>query len=100
MGEMRLPDVKVIEVVTPPIYDYPQGLEEVPAKGLYVPITCAMIMTLWGQKRVRIHEMCSNAARMTMQAGELVRRSAKLTRRGQRIDAHRTIFRQVMELFD
>jgi hypothetical protein len=33
MGEMRLPDVKVIQPVNPPIYDYPQGLKEFPASA-------------------------------------------------------------------
>ena len=55
-----------------------------------------MIINFWGQKLVRMHEMGSNVARMTMQDGELVNQTYK---RGTK-DAHRTTFRQVMELFD
>ena len=71
MPVMRLPDVHVIEAVPPPKFDDPQGLEEVPAKGLDIPITWGMIMTFWSRTD-RMHEMGSNAARMTMQDGELV----------------------------
>ena len=95
LPEMRLPDVQVIEAVPPPKFDYPQGLEEVQAKGLNIPITWAMVMTFWSGT-VRMHEMGSNAARMTMQDGELVNQTYKKRTRV----AHRTTFRQVMELFD
>ena len=90
LGELRLPDVRVIEAVAPPSYDYPQGLEEVPAKGLNIPITWAMIMSFWGQKLVRMHEMGSNAARMTMEDGELVSQTYK---RGQRMHTGRYLGR-------
>jgi hypothetical protein len=45
LPEMRLPDVQVIEAVPPPKFDYPQGLEEVPTKGLNIPITSSMIIS-------------------------------------------------------
>ena len=45
LPEMRLPDIQVIEAVPLPKFDYPQGLEEVPAKSLNILITWAMIMT-------------------------------------------------------
>ncbi len=45
LPEMRLPGVQVIEPVPPPKFDYPQGLEEVPAKGLNIHISWAMITT-------------------------------------------------------
>jgi hypothetical protein len=74
LPEMRLPDMHVIEAAPPPKYDYPQGLEEVPAKGLNIPINWEMLMTFWSGT-VRVHEMGSNAA-------------------------HITTFKQVMDLFD
>ena len=38
LPKMRLPDVQVIEAAPPPKFDYPQGLEKVPAKGFNIPI--------------------------------------------------------------
>jgi len=78
---MRLPDVKVIEAVPPPKYDYSQELVEVPAKGLNIPITWAMIMT-FRSGTVRMHEMGSNAAQMTMQDGELVNQTYTKKKQG------------------
>jgi len=52
-------------------------------------------MTFWSGT-FNMHHMGSNAARMTMQDGELVNQTYK---KGTR-DAHRTTFKQVMELFD
>ncbi len=57
-------------------------MEEVPAKGLNIPITWAMIMTFWSGT-VRMHEMGSNATRMTMQDGELVNQTYKKSTRKQ-----------------
>ena len=91
MGEMRLLDVKIIEVVAAPAFDYPQELEEVSAKGLNIPITGAMIMSFWGQKLARMHEIGSNAARMTMQDDELVSQTYKKRTK----DAHRTTFIEI-----
>ena len=45
---------------------------------------------------MRMYEIGSNAARMTMEDGELVSQTYK---KGTK-DAHRTAFRQVIELFD
>ncbi len=85
LPEMRLLDVQVIEYIPPPKFHYPQGLEEVPAKakGLNIPISWSTIMTFWSGT-VRMHEMGSNAARMTMQDGELVNQTYKKRTR----DAH------------
>jgi hypothetical protein len=96
LGEMRLPDVKIIEIIVPPAFDYPQGLDEVPTKGLNIPITWAMSISFWGQKLVRMHEMGSNAALITMEDGELVSQTYKKKTK----NAQRTTLRQVMELFD
>ena len=54
LPELRLPDGNVIEAVPPLTFDYPQGLEEVPAKGLNIPITWAMVMPFWSGT-VRMH---------------------------------------------
>jgi len=94
LPEMRLPDVQVIEAVPPPKYEYSQGVKEVPAKGLNILITWAIIMPFWCVT-VRIHEMESNAARVVIQDGEMVNQTYKKRTRG----AHRTTLKQVMELF-
>ena len=86
LPEMWLPDVHVIKAAPPPKYDYQQGLEEVPAQGLNIYTTWAMLMIFWSGT-VRMHEMGSSAARITMQDGELVNQTYK-KERGMRTGRH------------
>jgi hypothetical protein len=78
----------------PPRPDYPQGLEETPAKGTNTPITWAQIDTFWTGP-VKKHEMGSNSARKVMKDGELTNQNyaPAYTR------AVRTTFRQIREEF-
>jgi len=53
-----------------------------------------MIVNFRGQKLVRMQEMGNNAARMTMEGGELVNQTYK---KGTK-DVHRTTFKQIMDV--
>jgi hypothetical protein len=55
----------------PPRPDYPQGLEETPAKGFNTPITWRQIDTFWAGD-IEKHTMGSNAKMKIMKDGELV----------------------------
>ena len=55
----------------PPRPDYPQGLEETPAKGFNTPITWRQIETFW-TGNIEKHTMGSNAKMPIMKDGELV----------------------------
>jgi len=58
---IRIADVQeVFTPAPPPRPDYPQGLEETPAKGFNTPITWRQIETFWGGD-IEKHTMGSNA---------------------------------------
>ena len=67
---IRIADVQEVFTPTPPPRpDYPQGLEETPAKGFNTPISWRQIETFWAGN-IEKHTMGSNAKMPIMKDGE------------------------------